>query len=31
MIVVFMSQLHPDGDLCLDGQVQALLYQAIID
>jgi CubicO group peptidase (beta-lactamase class C family) len=31
MIVVFMSQLHPDGDLHLDGQVQALAYQAIID
>lgn len=31
MIVVFMAQLHPTGDLGLDGQVHALAYQAIVD
>jgi CubicO group peptidase (beta-lactamase class C family) len=31
MIVVFMGQLHPTGDLRLDGQVHALAYQAIVD
>jgi hypothetical protein len=31
MIVIFMAQLHPTGDLTLDRQVNALSYQAIID
>jgi len=31
MIVVFMGQLHPAGDLRLDHQVHELAYQAIID
>ncbi|HXM96391.1 MAG TPA: serine hydrolase domain-containing protein [Candidatus Dormibacteraeota bacterium] len=31
MIVVFMAQLHPMGDLSLDRQVHALAYQAITD
>jgi CubicO group peptidase (beta-lactamase class C family) len=31
MIVVFMGQLHPTGDLTLDRQVHELAYQAIID
>ena len=31
MIVVFMAQLHPTGDLKLDGQIHTLAYQAIID
>ncbi len=31
MIVVFMGQLHPTGDLNLDREVHALAYQAIID
>lgn len=31
MIVVFMGQLHPTGDLNLDRQVHALAYQAIVD
>lgn len=31
MIVVFMGQLHPTGDLGLDGQVHELAYQAIVD
>jgi len=31
MIVVFMAQLHPYGDLTLDGQVHQLAYQAIND
>jgi hypothetical protein len=31
MIVIFMAQLHPSGDLSLDRQVNALAYQAIID
>jgi len=31
MIVVFMAQLHPTGDLTLDKQVHELAYQAIND
>jgi CubicO group peptidase (beta-lactamase class C family) len=31
MIVVFMAQLHPTGDLTLAGQVHQLAYQAIND
>lgn len=31
MIVIFMAQLHPTGDLTLDRQVNALAYQAIGD
>ncbi len=31
MIVIFMAQLHPTGDLSLDHQVQVLAYQAIVD
>jgi CubicO group peptidase (beta-lactamase class C family) len=31
MIVIFMGQLHPTGDLALDRQVHALAYQAIVD
>jgi CubicO group peptidase (beta-lactamase class C family) len=31
MIVIFMAQLHPTGDLTLDRQVNELAYQAIID
>jgi CubicO group peptidase (beta-lactamase class C family) len=31
MIVIFMGQLHPTGDLTLDREVQALAYQAIND
>jgi CubicO group peptidase (beta-lactamase class C family) len=31
MIVVFMGQLHPTGDLTLDQQVHELAYQAIND
>jgi CubicO group peptidase (beta-lactamase class C family) len=31
MIVVFMAQLHPTGDLQLDRQVHELAYQAIND
>jgi CubicO group peptidase (beta-lactamase class C family) len=31
MIVIFMGQLHPTGDLTLDRQVHELAYQAIID
>jgi CubicO group peptidase (beta-lactamase class C family) len=31
MIVIFMGQLHPTGDLGLDQQVHELAYQAIID
>jgi CubicO group peptidase (beta-lactamase class C family) len=31
MIVIFMAQLHPTGDLTLDHEVNALAYQAIID
>jgi CubicO group peptidase (beta-lactamase class C family) len=31
MIVIFMAQLHPAGDLKLDRQVHVLAYQAIND
>jgi len=31
MIVIFMAQLHPAGDLTLDRQVSELAYQAIVD
>jgi CubicO group peptidase (beta-lactamase class C family) len=31
MIVIFMGQLHPSGDLTLDRQTHQLAYQAIID
>jgi CubicO group peptidase (beta-lactamase class C family) len=31
MIVIFMGQLHPTGDLTLDRQVHELAYQAIND
>jgi CubicO group peptidase (beta-lactamase class C family) len=31
MIVIFMGQLHPTGDLTLDREVHALAYQAISD
>ncbi|MBZ5664609.1 MAG: beta-lactamase family protein [Acidobacteriia bacterium] len=31
MIVIFMAQLHPTGDLTLDRQVNQLAYQAIND
>ena len=31
MIVVFMAQLHPTGDLTLDREVNVLAYQAIND
>lgn len=31
MIVIFMGQLHPTGDLILNEQVHALAYQAIVD
>jgi CubicO group peptidase (beta-lactamase class C family) len=31
MIVIFMAQLHPTGDLTLDHEVHALAYQAISD
>jgi CubicO group peptidase (beta-lactamase class C family) len=31
MIVIFMAQLHPTGDLTLDHQVHELAYQAIAD
>jgi CubicO group peptidase (beta-lactamase class C family) len=31
MIVIFMAQLHPAGDLTLNRQVQELAYQAIND
>ena len=31
MIVIFMGQLHPTGDLPLDRQVHALAYQAIVN
>jgi CubicO group peptidase (beta-lactamase class C family) len=31
MIVIFMGQLHPTGDLQLDRQVHELAYQAIVD
>jgi CubicO group peptidase (beta-lactamase class C family) len=31
MIVIFMAQLHPTGDLTLDHQVHELAYQAVVD
>jgi len=31
MIVIFMAQLHPTGDLTLNQEVNVLAYQAIID
>ena len=31
MIVIFMAQLHPAGDLSLDRQVGAQVYQAIVE
>lgn len=31
MIVIFMGQLHPTGDLTLDRQTHELAYQAVID
>jgi CubicO group peptidase (beta-lactamase class C family) len=31
MIVIFMGQLHPEGDLSLNRQTHQLAYQAIID
>jgi CubicO group peptidase (beta-lactamase class C family) len=31
MVVIFMAQLHPTGDLTLDREVPALAYQAITD
>ena len=31
MIVIFMAQLNPTGDLTLDYEVNALAYQAIND
>jgi len=31
MIVIFMAQLHPTGDLTLDHEVNVLSYQAITD
>lgn len=31
MIVIFMAQLHPMGDLKLDNEVKTLAYQAISD
>ncbi len=31
MIVIFMGQLHPEGDLTLNRQTHQLAYQAIID
>ena len=31
MILIFMGQLHPTGDLTLDNQVRVLAYQAIND
>jgi CubicO group peptidase (beta-lactamase class C family) len=31
MIVIFMGQLHPTGDLTLDRRVNVLAYQAIAD
>lgn len=31
MIVIFMGQLHPTGNLTLDRQVHQLAYQSIID
>jgi hypothetical protein len=31
MIVVFMAQLHPNGGLRLDTEVNVLAYQAIME
>ena len=31
MIVIFMAQLHPTGELKLDREVDVLAYQAIND
>lgn len=31
MVVVFMAQLHPTGDLRVDREVKVLAYQAIVD
>jgi len=31
LIVIFMGQLHPAGDLQLNRQVHVLAYQAITD
>jgi hypothetical protein len=31
MIVIFMGQRHPTGNLPLDRQVQVLAYQAIVN
>jgi hypothetical protein len=31
MIVIFMGQLHPTGELTLDNEVQVLAYQAVND
>ena len=31
MIVIFMGQLHPTGDLTLDREVHTLAYQAVSD
>jgi CubicO group peptidase (beta-lactamase class C family) len=31
MIVIFMAQLHPSGDLDLNSKVNVLAYQAIAD
>lgn len=31
MIVIFMGQLHPSGDLFLENEVKVLAYQAIVD
>lgn len=31
VVVVFMGQLHPTGDLSLDRQVLMLVNQAIVD
>jgi hypothetical protein len=31
MIVIFIGQLHPTGDLTLDREVEVLANQAIID
>jgi hypothetical protein len=30
-IMIFMTQMHPNGDLKLDRQVKVVAYQAIID
>jgi len=31
MIVIFMAQLHPTGDIDIDKKVKTLAYQAIND